>query len=234
MTGCVFCPANWLNLDIVQTIDDNFAVVNPLDPVTEGHVLLICGTHTQDAADANTGTDVDGFKVAADLMYLAGQYVWNHRLQANIITSIGPHATQTVMHTHVHIVPRRENDKLMLPWTLQHLRKEREKMMDELFPQRRDSMPYNPDYEAGLDHAHNVWVDKARAAGHLPPLPPPTPAEKITKAFEDGPKPTDGDTYAKFLARVRAEADGYVEASQHQPGCLCTMCRARGYQEDHV
>jgi diadenosine tetraphosphate (Ap4A) HIT family hydrolase len=202
MTGCVFCPANWPNLDIVQTIDDNFAVVNPLDPVTEGHVLLICGTHTQDAADANTGTDVDGFKVAADLMYLAGQYVWNHRLQANIITSIGPHATQTVMHTHVHIVPRRENDKLMLPWTLQHLRKERERMMDELFPQRR--------------------------------LAEPTPADRITKAFEDGPKPTDGDTYAKFLARVRAEADGYVEASQHQPGCLCTMCRARGYQEDHV
>jgi diadenosine tetraphosphate (Ap4A) HIT family hydrolase len=221
---CVFCPDNWHKLDIVMTIDDLCAIVRPLDPVTEGHVLVIHPVHTDNFAQSES--------VAQDLGEAAALYARDHVEQANIITSIGPHATQTVMHTHVHIVPRRENDKLMLPWTLQHLRKERERMMDELFPQRKGT--YNPDYQAGLEHAHNVWVDKARAGGHLPPLPPPTPAEKITKAFEDGPKPTDGDTYAKFLARVRAEADGYVEASQHQPGCLCTMCRARGYQEDHV
>jgi diadenosine tetraphosphate (Ap4A) HIT family hydrolase len=41
-------------------------------------------------------------------------------LQANIITSIGPAASQTVMHTHLHIVPRTEGDGLHLPWTGQH------------------------------------------------------------------------------------------------------------------
>ena len=118
MTDCVFCPANWPNLDIVQTIDDNFAVVNPLDPVTPGHVLVISGTHTSSAAD-DPRQDVDSFEVASRLMYLAAQHVWNHRLQANIITSVGPHATQTVMHTHTHIVPRREGDGLLLPWSNQ-------------------------------------------------------------------------------------------------------------------
>jgi histidine triad (HIT) family protein len=35
----------------------------------------------------------------------------------NIITSMGEYATQTVFHLHVHIVPRRLNDGLHLPWT---------------------------------------------------------------------------------------------------------------------
>lgn len=34
-----------------------------------------------------------------------------------IITSIGANATQTVRHTHLHVVPRRPGDGLALPWT---------------------------------------------------------------------------------------------------------------------
>lgn len=35
----------------------------------------------------------------------------------NQITSAGPAATQTVFHLHVHLVVRREDDGLSLPWT---------------------------------------------------------------------------------------------------------------------
>jgi histidine triad (HIT) family protein len=35
----------------------------------------------------------------------------------NLITSRGKFATQTILHTHIHYVPRRENDGLFLPWT---------------------------------------------------------------------------------------------------------------------
>jgi diadenosine tetraphosphate (Ap4A) HIT family hydrolase len=34
----------------------------------------------------------------------------------NIITSIGKAATQSIKHLHVHLVPRTEDDKLMVPW----------------------------------------------------------------------------------------------------------------------
>lgn len=34
-----------------------------------------------------------------------------------VITSIGADATQTVFHTHIHVVPRRPGDGLTLPWT---------------------------------------------------------------------------------------------------------------------
>lgn len=36
---------------------------------------------------------------------------------ANIITSKGSLATQTVFHLHVHLVPRAAGDGLPLPWT---------------------------------------------------------------------------------------------------------------------
>lgn len=125
MTDCVFCPANWPNLDIVRTVDDNFAIVNPLNPVTEGHVLVISGTHTPTAATDGPAA-ADGWQVAADLMYLAAQWVAGHYgMDANIITSIGAAATQTVMHTHVHVVPRRPGDGLPLPWTPQHQQRAR-------------------------------------------------------------------------------------------------------------
>lgn len=83
-------------------------IIRPLNPVIEGHLLVIHRVHSQDAS-----ADPD---VAADLMHVAATYIGYEGLQANIITSIGPHATQTVFHTHLHIVPRREGDGLPLPW----------------------------------------------------------------------------------------------------------------------
>lgn len=39
---------------------------------------------------------------------------------ANLITSKGADATQSVYHLHVHIAPRQADDGLHLPWTSQH------------------------------------------------------------------------------------------------------------------
>lgn len=107
---CVFCPPNWINLDIVARHPDHkWAIIRPLNPVTEGHVLVIHNLHTANAA-------VD-YTVSADLMYAASAYVNVKGIEANIITSIGESATQTVLHTHLHVVPRHSGDGLTLPWT---------------------------------------------------------------------------------------------------------------------
>lgn len=109
MDGCVFCPNNWDNLAITERYGESIAILMPLNPVVPGHRLVISEFHTADAA-GNPAT-------ASGLMHSAAAYVSRNKLQANIITSIGPAATQTVMHTHLHIVPRTEGDGLMLPWT---------------------------------------------------------------------------------------------------------------------
>lgn len=119
MSDCPFCEDNWTSLDIVADLTNieghRLAIINPLDPVTSGHVLVICGKHTSDAAADP--------RIAGQLVRAAAWYVRGANIQANIITSIGEYATQTVKHTHVHVVPRREGDELPLPWTPQHMRK---------------------------------------------------------------------------------------------------------------
>jgi histidine triad (HIT) family protein len=117
--SCVFCQPNWKNLDIVERwLAGSVAILNPLDPVTEGHVLVIHRDHDEHAAATR-----DSCIRASVLMAVAAEYIQVRGLQANIITSIGPDATQSVYHTHVHVVPRRERDGLPLPWTPQHERK---------------------------------------------------------------------------------------------------------------
>ena len=80
----------------------------PLNPVTPGHVLVVSERHLEHAAvsPAITGRVMEH---AAQLARELGP--------CNIITSIGPEATQTVRHLHIHVVPRRHGDGLALPWT---------------------------------------------------------------------------------------------------------------------
>lgn len=125
MSACPFCRPNWPNLDIVERWmpsgpAGSVAIIRPLNPVTEGHVLVIHRDHDENAAASR-----DASRRACLLMAVAADYVNVNGLQANIITSIGPHATQTVMHTHIHVVPRRPDDGLPLPWTPQQKELER-------------------------------------------------------------------------------------------------------------
>ncbi|WP_176459386.1 MULTISPECIES: HIT family protein [unclassified Rhodococcus (in: high G+C Gram-positive bacteria)] len=81
----------------------------PLNPVVPGHRLFVPVEHAEDAAASPWR--------AGSACMAAAEYVRHHEIDANIITSIGAAATQTIRHTHVHVVPRALNDGLALPWT---------------------------------------------------------------------------------------------------------------------
>jgi histidine triad (HIT) family protein len=80
----------------------------PLNPVTEGHVLVVPRDHVPDAV-SSPATSALTMLVAVQLAREVGD--------CNLITSCGPAATQTVRHLHIHVVPRRAGDGLALPWT---------------------------------------------------------------------------------------------------------------------
>lgn len=104
--GCPFCQ----RIECGQFDSDWGGVVafEPLSPVAPGHRLIVPKTHLRDAAENPfvTGTVMECAAMAARALG-----------DCNIITSIGPAATQTVFHLHVHVVPRRPGDGLALPWT---------------------------------------------------------------------------------------------------------------------
>jgi diadenosine tetraphosphate (Ap4A) HIT family hydrolase len=81
----------------------------PLAPVTPGHRLFLPRQHVRDATVNNTLTKMTFGQAAA---YGAEQHE-----DFNLIASVGPAATQTIGHLHVHYVPRRPDDGLRLPWT---------------------------------------------------------------------------------------------------------------------
>jgi histidine triad (HIT) family protein len=112
---CPFCEivANRAPAKVHEATAEHW-VIEPLNPVTPGHALIIPTRHVPDAA-ADMVTTEHTFGVAA---------AWAARrgLPFNLITSGGLAATQSVFHLHVHYIPRDINDGLHLPWTGQHRR----------------------------------------------------------------------------------------------------------------
>lgn len=111
MSACIFCDivAGTAPATIVREWPDAIAI-RPRGGVNDGHVLVIPRVHVADA-----GVDP---VVSAATMAAAAELMAEHPA-ANIITSRGVAATQTVFHLHIHVVPREDGDGLPLPWTPQ-------------------------------------------------------------------------------------------------------------------
>lgn len=114
MPDCVFCRKIAAGSDEHGLVRDtplaNVKRFEPLGPVTPGHMLFVPVTHFERANGGNLAT-ADAFDAA--IRYARREGIEDY----NLIQSNGAAATQTVPHVHVHLVPRREDDGLALPWT---------------------------------------------------------------------------------------------------------------------
>lgn len=108
---CVFCAIidGTAPAIFVRQWPDAIAI-RPRGGVNDGHVLVIPRTHVADA-----GVDRE---ITERTMGYAGSLMAELDA-ANIITSKGEKATQSVFHLHVHVVPRAAGDGLPLLWTPQ-------------------------------------------------------------------------------------------------------------------
>lgn len=107
---CPFCDVKKIASPVKSYGD--VLVFEPLDPVVEGHRLVVPRQHVADFAENP--------KLTAKVMMIAAEIAQKEGGEFNIITSKGRNATQSVFHLHVHLVPRKEGDNLALPWTGQH------------------------------------------------------------------------------------------------------------------
>ena len=92
---------------IVRIWPDAIAIV-PLNPVVDGHLLVIPRQHVPDFTTEHY--------VSAITMPRAAELAEEIGGPMNLITSRGREATQSVFHLHLHLIPRREDDGLALPW----------------------------------------------------------------------------------------------------------------------
>jgi histidine triad (HIT) family protein len=112
---CIFCKV--LAGELPATIvDEDERTISFMDiaPATRGHALVIPRAHSADLL----GVEAEDLAAAA----LAAQRLarrMKERLRAdgvNLLNSCGAVAFQTVLHFHIHVIPRYEGDSLRLPW----------------------------------------------------------------------------------------------------------------------
>lgn len=87
-------------------------VFEPLNPIVPGHLLVIPRAHVWSFLDDPI--------VSGTVMARASDFASRLPGQFNLITSAGDAATQTVLHLHLHLIPREPGDKISLPWDVRN------------------------------------------------------------------------------------------------------------------
>jgi histidine triad (HIT) family protein len=111
--SCVFCAIATGEAAAIRIYeDDSYLAILDIRPFTRGHTLVIPKKHSVDLTDTPPET------LAA--MITIGQRIARAARTTeladatNIGINDGPAAFQTVSHIHLHVLPRREGDKLSL------------------------------------------------------------------------------------------------------------------------
>lgn len=111
--SCVFCAIVAGDAPAIRICeDDEYLALLDIRPFTRGHTLVIPKKHSVDLADTPPQT-------------LAGMITLGQRIAraakatdladaTNIAINDGRAAFQTVLHIHLHVLPRRSGDKLSL------------------------------------------------------------------------------------------------------------------------
>jgi diadenosine tetraphosphate (Ap4A) HIT family hydrolase len=102
---CPFC-----NLEATQILLENEVGIALRDafPVAEGHTLVIPKQHVVSLFDLDANAQATLWRLAAELRARLREEF--HPAGFNVGVNDGKAAGQTVMHTHIHIIPRYSGD----------------------------------------------------------------------------------------------------------------------------
>ncbi len=128
MDTCIFCKI--INKEIPSSIiyeDDICIAFLDISQTTYGHTLVIPKKHYQNFIEVDSDTLAHMTKVTQLLTKDVVDKVGAKG--ANILTNINEEAGQTVMHFHMHIIPRFGNDAL----TIEFLKNENAPKLEEVY-----------------------------------------------------------------------------------------------------
>lgn len=109
--ACVFCDIVAGTAPAITVYeDDDYLGFLDIRPFTAGHTLVIPKAHTVDITDTPPAT-LAGMLAAGKRVALAARLGLG-ATGTNLAINDGKSAFQTVFHIHLHVVPRRDGDKL--------------------------------------------------------------------------------------------------------------------------
>ncbi|MDO4266184.1 MAG: HIT family protein [Eubacteriales bacterium] len=113
--NCIFCKI--ANGEIPSNViyeDADFRVILDVSPASKGHALILPKEHAAnlfELSDASAGKAIVlAKKIGAAMMQTLGC------TGLNLVQNNGASAGQTVMHFHLHLIPRYDGDSAMVQW----------------------------------------------------------------------------------------------------------------------
>jgi len=121
---CVFCKlvAGQIPASIVYEDDATLAFMD-LGQVNPGHVLVACKAHAASIYDLDDAQAAAVFRAAAKVARAVRAAFDPPGL--SVYQANGRPAGQTVLHFHLHVLPRHEGDGMQLVWPVKNPPRER-------------------------------------------------------------------------------------------------------------
>lgn len=111
---CVFCKIVNKELPCYKIYEDDLVLAFlDVNPVSLGHTLVIPKKHYENIFDIDSET----FQRIAEVSRIIAERMVRNLdgvLGVNLFQSNGKVAEQVVMHSHTHLIPRRENDSFRI------------------------------------------------------------------------------------------------------------------------
>jgi histidine triad (HIT) family protein len=114
---CIFCKIVAGEIPSIKVYEDEATLAfMDINPLGEGHVLLVPKRHFVGLFDADD--EAMGHVMAAAARVARAMKSVLGIDSMNLLQANGRWAAQSVLHFHVHLIPRRENDGLGMDWGL--------------------------------------------------------------------------------------------------------------------
>ena len=117
-SDCIFCKIIAGEIPSFKLFEDeNTLAFMDINPASTGHALVIPKDHAADVYSVSEAAISQTVKTAKMIALAIDRTLNPDGL--NLLQCNGPAAAQSVMHFHMHVLPRREGDELKLNWGLE-------------------------------------------------------------------------------------------------------------------
>ncbi len=116
-SGCIFCKIVKGDAPSFKLYEDatTFAIMD-INPFNHGHALVLSKGHYANIHEATDDSIAAVARTAKKIAAAVADAVANDGI--NIVQANGKGAAQSVLHYHVHVLPRRLGDNAKLNWSL--------------------------------------------------------------------------------------------------------------------
>lgn len=130
--NCIFCKiANGEIPSATVYEDEDFRAILDLNPASKGHTLIIPKKHAANLFELPEETAEKVLPIAKKLGARLKEGL--HAEGLNVVQNNGEAAGQTVMHFHMHLIPRYNNDTVNVKWVPGNLTEDDKKEILGLF-----------------------------------------------------------------------------------------------------